>query len=289
ARARLEARVDRPVEARTPLPRESRRPARWLLFFFASAALQFGSFGGYYALGLGATQDKAREDAAIALEIIDVPEPEQEPETEPEAEPEPEAPAPPQPEPTPEPPPPPPKKTPTPSADPTTPKEPPKEAPKPQRIVGLNLESTVSSGEGASFATGNTRMGVTRKAADAPGVEKLRNNEPTQAGENRAATRIPAVSGDGEGIERPRFEGGRLKPPYPDIYRSQALEANVTVAVRIGADGRVERVDIARGSPYPEFEEAAVGTAKKQRFTPAKKDGRAIPWTLTYTYRFRLE
>ncbi|MEM6862832.1 MAG: hypothetical protein AAF627_19005, partial [Myxococcota bacterium] len=47
ARARLEARVDRPVEARTPLPRESRRPARWLLFFFASAALQFGSFGGY--------------------------------------------------------------------------------------------------------------------------------------------------------------------------------------------------------------------------------------------------
>jgi len=292
ARARLQARVDRPVSEWSPLPRERRRPGRWLAFLGISAALQFGSFGFYYAVGRGATQDVARDDAPVEIEIVEAPEPEPEPEPAPEPKPEPKAPSP-QPKPKPEPkakPEPPPKEAPTPSADPTKPKEPPSEPKKPKRIVGLNLESTVSGGDGAAFATGNTRMGVTDREAEDPGeVEELRNDEPTQAGENRKATRIPAASGDGEGIERPRFEGGRLKPEYPELYRSQALEANVTVAIRIDEQGKVTEVDVASGSNYPEFEKAAIRTAKKQRFTPAKKNGRPIPWTLTYTYRFRLE
>ncbi len=290
ARARLAARVERPVVESTPLPRERRRPARWLVFLGISAVLQFGSFGFYYAVGRSATQDVAREDAPVEIEIVEASEPEPEPEPAPEPPPEPEAPSPPpkpKPKPAPEPPP---EEAPTPSADPTKPKEPPSEKPKPKRIVGLNLESTVSGGDGAAFATGNTRMGVTEREAEDPGeVEELGNDEPTQAGENRQATRIPAASGTGEGIERPRFEGEKLKPGYPELYRSQALEANITVAVRIDEEGKVTEVDIASGSNYPEFEKAAIRTAKKQRFIPAKKDGRPIPWTLTYTYRFRLE
>jgi protein TonB len=154
--------------------------------------------------------------------------------------------------------------------------------------VGLNLESTVEGGSGGSFAVGNTRMGSTEDVAQDPDAAKpLPKGEPAQRGQNQSATRIPAATGGGEGVTRPK-PLSRPKPDYPPLYESQGLEADVVVKITLNEDGEVVRAEIVTPSKYEKFNENALANARETRFTPATKDGKPIPWTLTYTVRFRI-
>ncbi|MEL7367375.1 MAG: energy transducer TonB [Myxococcota bacterium] len=231
-------------------------------------------------------------DEKIKVAIVEPPPPPPPPVEVPEPEPEavePEAPEPP-------PPPPPKKKKPKPPKKkkappppdpidlPPEPKPPPKK--QPRRIVGLNLESTVQGGSGPGFAVGNTRMGQTGDTAeDAKKVEKLQN-APSEPRVNREATRIP---GRGRGkVAAPTAKGGRIKPEFPPLLRKQNIEANVTVEVRIDEKGKVMSARVLDGSRFKEFEKSALAAARKQRWNPAKQGNKAIPYTITYTYFFRI-
>ena len=232
-------------------------------------------------------ETKAPVDDKIKVAIVEPPPP-----------PPPVEPAPPAPEPEPERAPPPPKKKPKPKKPPKKeppppdpidlPPEPPKKPPKkqPRRIVGLNLESTVKGSGGPSFAVGNTRMGRTGDVAEeAKAVKKLTKTVPGPP-PNRKATRIPG-SGRGK-IAAPSPMGGRIRPDYPKLLRAQNIEGNVTVEVRIDENGKVRSVRIVEGARFKEFEESALAAARKQKWAPATQGGRRIPYTLTYTYRFRI-
>ena len=85
------------------------------------------------------------------------------------------------------------------------------------------------------------------------------------------------------------MKGAQLKPPYPDQLKAQAIEADVVVMVNIGADGKAISVKIIRPASEAEFNESAKKTALLQEYEPATRDGIAIPYTISYTYRFRLE
>jgi TonB family protein len=172
--------------------------------------------------------------------------------------------------------------------------EPPKEPDKkpPPRIVGLNFESTVGegSGDGPSFAVGNTRLGETDKIAtkkeDVPkerpapvhGTEK-----PTVA--NQVATRIPSK---GVTFGEAKYRGSQVKPPYPPTLKAQGVESDVEVLVFIDATGKVTMVKILHESPYPEFNEAAKKAALAQQWEPATRNGEPMTSTKKYAYRFRL-
>ena len=198
-------------------------------------------------------------------------------------------PPPPPPKKKPPPPPPPKKKAPPPPPDPIdVPKDPPPEPKKPQprRIAGLSLESTVSGSGGPSFAVGNTRMGKTAKTAeDASDVRKLDKTAP-EPRENRRATRIP---GTGKGkVLAPSVKGRRIRPEFPPLLKAQGIEGSVTVEVRIDKSGRVTKARIVEASRFEEFRTAALKAARAQRWSPASQGGKPIPYTLTYTYRFRI-
>lgn len=155
----------------------------------------------------------------------------------------------------------------------------------PPRVVGLSLESTVEGGGGPGFAVGNTRVGQTaQQAVDAREVVPATPDE-RAVKSNAAATRIP-----GAGVEYalPKRKQER-KPSYPEVLKSQGIEADVTVMLSLDATGKVSRVKIVTPSPYPEFNEAARIAALAEQFEPATRDGVAIPYTLSFTYRFRLE
>jgi TonB family protein len=166
-------------------------------------------------------------------------------------------------------------------------------APAPRRIVGLSLESTVE-GAGPAFATGTSRLGATDKQAVDPDQAAQRtgtaaaaapSGTPTSSGAQRAATHIPTR--DAEWVAPVRSSPSQ--PEFPPTLKAQNLEGDVVVSVDISARGDVTRISIVRGSGYPEFDEAARQAAKKERFSPALRDGQAVPFTLTYTYRFRIE
>lgn len=175
---------------------------------------------------------------------------------------------------------PPPKKAEPPPPDPIAPPPPPAQAPPPaQPVVGLNLDSTASNGEGANFAVGNTRMGDTDTTAKDPNAIA-----PLPPQSNKAATRIPVV---GVRLTKP-VRKLELLPDYPEELRSQAIEADVAVVLIIDATGAVKEARIARSSRYPELDAAALTAARKEQFYPATRNGEAIEYTLAFTYRFRL-
>jgi periplasmic protein TonB len=163
--------------------------------------------------------------------------------------------------------------------------------PAPRRIVGLSLESTVE-GTGPAFATGTSRMGRTdpratdpTQARRAPAAEPA----PTAASQpgvgQRAASHIPTRDTQ---FEKPK----RLKPnrpEFPAALKAQGIEGDVTVRVDIAASGAVTSVIIVSSSGYPAFDDAAKRAAASERFAPAIRDGNPVPFSLSYSYRFRIE
>jgi TonB family protein len=174
------------------------------------------------------------------------------------------------------------------------PAPPPVSAPKakPVRVVGLSLESmTGGDGQGPAFAAGNTRMGQTAERAAAPndlngapdGHSKAAPESGT--GKNQVASHIPVA-----GVKYVPPKRKRPKEPtYPPTLKSQGIEGDVMVLVSLDATGKVLDVKILKGSPYPEFDEAARTAALAEEFEPAMRDDVPMPYTLSYTYRFRLE
>ncbi len=181
----------------------------------------------------------------------------------------------------------PPPKTPVAFPEPQTQKPPPKKkAPPPRRIVGLSLESTVGDGSGPAFATGNTRLGTTKKRAEAPKVVKAQPAIPVAVpeGSNKSARWLPGVGGE---ISKPK-RIKRIKPRYPEVYRARNIETDVLVEVELDVKGRVVRASVVKPSKHQAFNEAALRAAKAEQFSPAMKDGRPISFRLRFTYRFRL-
>lgn len=166
---------------------------------------------------------------------------------------------------------------------------PPPEAKPPPRVVGLSLDSTTEGGSGPSFAVGNTREGETGKRAADPnkvapvGVGPI-VEQPTES-PNRAASRIPTVGLQYTPAKRKQV----IKPPYPEALKAQGIEGDVTVMVTIDATGKVSNVKVVKEAAYAEFNESARKTALAEEFEPAQKNGAAVPATITFTYRFRLE
>jgi protein TonB len=162
----------------------------------------------------------------------------------------------------------------------------------PRRIVGLSLESTVE-GNGPSFVTGTSRLGRTETRATEPSqARRAPAPQPApaatteaRAGAQRAASHIPTRDTQ---FEKPK----RLKPnrpEFPPALKAQGIEGDVVVRVDIAASGQVTGVTVVSGSGYAAFDDAARRAAASERFAPALRDGVAVPFTLSYSYRFRIE
>ncbi len=165
----------------------------------------------------------------------------------------------------------------------------PPDQPAPPR-VGLSLELTVGEGNGPAFAVGDTRLGSTAETAPDPNArpadkkpEPVKQPEPVTR--NRRSQNIP--TGDGDKLVKPR-RSERIEPDYPPQLRAQGIEANVVVQVQIDATGKVTKVDIIAPAPQAAFNDAARAAALKEQFQPATRGGKPIPFTLSFTYRFRI-
>ena len=163
--------------------------------------------------------------------------------------------------------------------------------PERRRVVGISGESTVAGGKGPAFATGTTRMGETKtqaaapkQAAKAPSGPSIGQGDDT-GHVQRVAARIPTRDAV---FTKPR-RNHPTKPPYPATLKAQGIEGNVLVRVHIAASGLVTRVTVLKGSGHHAFDDAATKAARAESYTPAKRDGKAVPFTLSYSYRFRIE
>ncbi|MDB4981568.1 MAG: Ferric siderophore transport system, periplasmic binding protein TonB, partial [Myxococcales bacterium] len=152
--------------------------------------------------------------------------------------------------------------------------EPPKsDAPPP--VFGVSMSSTVGGdGPGLAVPVGNTLMAKPHKAVEAP-VEKL--------------------GGSGDGLPIPVPEVFISEPPrllnevkanYPPEAQRMGIEGAVEMKLLLDENGDVRKVTITKPAGHG-FDELARAAIKKAKFTPARtSDGKAVPMSLTYTYRF---
>lgn len=98
---------------------------------------------------------------------------------------------------------------------------------------------------------------------------------------------LPDASADTQTTQaRPR---SRPKPRYPRIAQRQGIEGFVTLRLRIDATGRVEDAVVVKSEPDGVFDDAALATGRRYRFTPARRGGEAVATTLQQTIRFELQ
>jgi len=78
-------------------------------------------------------------------------------------------------------------------------------------------------------------------------------------------------------------------PAYPAIARRRAEQGTVTVSVLVGADGSVERAEVADSSGFDTLDAAALETVRSRwRFVPARRGGRAVESWVLVPIRFAL-
>ncbi len=78
-------------------------------------------------------------------------------------------------------------------------------------------------------------------------------------------------------------------PYYPAIARRRAQQGTVTVRVLVGADGSVERAEIADSSGFDSLDDAALETVRSRwRFVPARHGAVAVESWVLVPIRFAL-
>jgi TonB family protein len=112
---------------------------------------------------------------------------------------------------------------------------------------------------------------------------------------SKISTITPADTVDDEAFASYQRVTKGMKPPkatkspdpdYPQIPADAEPRGVVVMLVGINAKGHVALVHVLRAS-NDAFQQSAESTVKTWRFTPAKKDGKAVPVQVTVEMRFQ--
>jgi TonB family protein len=150
----------------------------------------------------------------------------------------------------------------------------------------------------------------TRSVALARPTASAHQGSAASDGDNDTANARPAAAGSGSGADRGgagspgAADGGAGDDPnsiahadyarnpapiYPAAARRREQQGTVTVKVLVGADGSVERAEIADSSGFDALDDAALETVRSRwRFVPARHDGLAVESWVLVPIRFAL-
>lgn len=78
----------------------------------------------------------------------------------------------------------------------------------------------------------------------------------------------------------------RLRPSYPETAARAEAEATVDVQLEIDTRGEVSRMEVVRWAGFG-LDEAALSTVRQLHFSPARRDGVAVPMRVLLRYNFR--
>jgi protein TonB len=85
-------------------------------------------------------------------------------------------------------------------------------------------------------------------------------------------------------VVAPRFDAAYLKnpePDYPSLSKRFGEEGRVILRVLVNPDGQPEQVEIRQSSGHARLDQAALGTVRRWRFTPARRGSeRLAAWVL---------
>lgn len=123
------------------------------------------------------------------------------------------------------------------------------------------------------------------RTTDAKG---LASREGTSEQDSKASAGSAASRGaDDSGP--PNKLGTNPDPEYPEEARAARLQGRVVLLIRVGVDGRVEWLKLARSSGVKSMDDSALKTVKDWRFEPAKRFGRPVVMEIRHAIRFEFQ
>ncbi len=87
----------------------------------------------------------------------------------------------------------------------------------------------------------------------------------------------------------PNKLGTNPDPEYPEEARAARLQGRVVLLIRVGVDGRVEWLKLARSSGVKSMDDSALKTVKDWRFEPAKRFGHPVAMEVRHAIRFEFQ
>ncbi len=103
-----------------------------------------------------------------------------------------------------------------------------------------------------------------------------------------AKPRKPAKPVAPRTIEPKPIAGANPQPDYPRDAQRRGQSGRVLLRVDVAADGSATNVDFVQRSGTPELDRAAMNAVRKWRFSPARRDGRAVPSSVNVPIDFVL-
>ena len=80
----------------------------------------------------------------------------------------------------------------------------------------------------------------------------------------------------------------RTTPVYPESARRKRISGEVVLRFLLEASGKVSHLQVIRSEPAGIFDQASLAAVKQWRFSPAMKDGRAVPAWVEVPLQFSL-
>jgi protein TonB len=122
---------------------------------------------------------------------------------------------------------------------------------------------------------------VPQSTAAAGDTSSMSTNTPVSAVDDEAFNDYQRVT---KGMKPPKATRSP-DPDFPVIPVDAEPHGIVVMLIGINAKGRVGPVHVLRAS-NDAFQQSAVSTVKTWRFSPAKKDGKAVPVQVTVEMKF---
>ncbi len=138
----------------------------------------------------------------------------------------------------------------------------------------LKLAPTDPANAAARSAVIDTKPAGLREVANAPA-----STGPPVAGASRAA-------GEGVLVAAGRISG--TMPTYPPSARQRGEEGTVLLQIHVGADGRIQRVDILRSSGSQLLDATARNGVRQWTFSPAYRANGPVPSTVEVPITFKM-
>lgn len=135
--------------------------------------------------------------------------------------------------------------------------------------------------------------GLPNGAAAAPGAERNAGGHGSSHSAEGGSGGGTGAGGVGAGDGTPGTPAGIIgnklpAPVYPRESRLRGEEGTVVLEVDVAGDGSVTAIRVAEDCPYPRLTRAAMDAMKNARFTPATRDGVAVPSRVLVPFRFSL-
>jgi len=90
-------------------------------------------------------------------------------------------------------------------------------------------------------------------------------------------------------IDAPPSPKRTIRPDYPKGARQRGEQGEVTLEIRVDAEGDVSEAKVVVGSGFAELDEAAVRAVQKAKFRPAKSGDRGVASTARLKLEFKLK